>query len=102
MTITKHTTEHGYYFRYDHPRGEPPETLSAAIIMAKEVAADQARKEGKTYYLTSLPKVTSIPGPVSLYILRSDHPELLNPVMDVIVELTPKGKLALPSKPLKR
>jgi hypothetical protein len=95
MTMTEKTTEHGYYWRYDHSPDEPYETLDAAIMMAVEVAAVEARKARRTYY------VTSTPAPVALYILRSDHPELLNPAMDIMFELTPKGKAIRRPKPVR-
>lgn len=95
MTITETITEQGYYWRYDHPPGEPDETLDAAIMMAVDVAAEEARKAGKTYY------VTSTRAPVALYIVRFDHPELLNPAMNIMFELTPEGKAIRRPKPVR-
>jgi hypothetical protein len=95
MTITEKTTDHGYYWRYDHSPDEPVKTLEAALMMAADVAAAEARKARRTYY------VTATPAPVALYILRSDHPELLNPAMHVMFELTPKGKAIRRAMPVR-
>ena len=50
--ITERETPHGYWWRYTHPAGEPEETFFAATGIAASVAADQAKKRGKTYYVS--------------------------------------------------
>jgi hypothetical protein len=45
--ITERTDEHGYWWRYQHSNDEPRDTLTAAITIAGEVAANEARKSGK-------------------------------------------------------
>src|SRR5208283_113944 len=44
--ITERTDEHGYWWRYQHSNDEPRDTLTAAITIAGEVAANEARKSG--------------------------------------------------------
>jgi hypothetical protein len=38
MPITERRTKHGYYWRYEHPKGEPDETLDMAIGVAGVLA----------------------------------------------------------------
>ena len=71
MLTIKEATEHGYYERYEHSPNEPGETLTMAICVAIEIAADEARKTCKTHY------VTSTPVPVAVYVLRFDNPTSL-------------------------
>ena len=47
--ITERETPHGYWWRYSHSDGEPADTLTAVIMIAREVAASEARRRGKTY-----------------------------------------------------
>src|SRR5689334_1240216 len=49
--ITERQTEHGYWWRYEHSDDEPLATLEAAIIVAGDVAAEEALKSGKTYFV---------------------------------------------------
>ena len=91
--ITERRDAHGYYWRYDHPSGEPGDTLDAAICIAVEVAADEARRARKTHYVTSRPM------PTAVYILPCDHPELSATAMSVMFELSPKGKVIRRPKP---
>ena len=94
MPITENTTEHGYYWRYDHAPDEPQETLTMAIQVAGTVAADEARKTGKTYFVASTPA----PFP-AVYVLACDHPELSRMPISVMFELTPKGECIRRKKP---
>jgi hypothetical protein len=93
MPLTVETTEHGYYACYDHPPDEPGETLDMAIRVAVEIAADEARNTGATYY------VTSTPAPVAIYVLRCDHPELSKTAMSIMFELAPSGDIIRRPKP---
>ena len=52
--IAERETPHGYWWRYRHGDGEPGDMLEAAIMIAGEIAATEARKRGKTYYWPSL------------------------------------------------
>jgi hypothetical protein len=45
-----------------HAPGEPQDTLTAAIMVAGEVAATEARRRGKTYLVASAPEL----GPKSM------------------------------------
>ncbi len=92
LTVTE-ATEYGYYARYEHSPGEPDDTLTAAIMFAVEIASAEARKTGKTHY------VTSTPVPKAVYLLRADNPELTMVAMSVMYELTPDGKVIKRTKP---
>jgi hypothetical protein len=50
--ITKRETPHGYWWRYTHSKGESEDTWFAATGIAASIAADQARKHGKTYFVS--------------------------------------------------
>jgi len=84
--ITERRSADGYYWRYTHSPGEPQDTLTAAIMMAVEVAAEEARNAGKTYVVASTPR----PSP-AVYIFASDHPDRSNAAINVMYELTPDG-----------
>jgi hypothetical protein len=45
--ITERETPHGYWWRYSHSNDEPADTLTAAIMIAGDVAATEARRRGK-------------------------------------------------------
>lgn len=85
--ITERHDAHGYYWRYTHSPGEPDETLTIAIRVAGEVAANEARKSGKTYVVASTPQ----PSP-AVFVLAHNHPELGAVAMSVMFEFTPKGE----------
>jgi hypothetical protein len=93
MLTVKEATEYGYYARYEHSPGEPDDTLTGAIMFAVEIASDEARKTGKTHY------VTSTPVPKAIYLLRADNPELTMVAMSVMYELTPDWKVIKRTKP---
>jgi hypothetical protein len=85
--ITERRDAHGYYWRYTHSPGEPAETLDMAIMVAGEVAATEARKNGRTYVVAS----TRQPSP-AVFVLACDHPELAAIAMSVMCEFTPAGE----------
>ena len=93
MLTVKEAMEYGYYARYEHSPGEPDDTLTAAIMVAVEIASEEARKTGKTHYVTStpVPKVT--------YLLRADNPELTMVATSVMYELRPDGEVVRRAKP---
>jgi hypothetical protein len=68
--ITERMTPHGYWWRYRHSAGEPQKTLDAAIMVASEVAADEARKAGKTFVVASV----ALPA-AAVYVFAYDHPD---------------------------
>jgi hypothetical protein len=85
--ITERETPHGYWWRYAHSQDEPDDTLKAAIRVAGEVAATEARKRGKTYYVASTPQPTA-----AVYVFACDHPDAGDAAINVMLELTPSGK----------
>ena len=66
--ITACETPHGYWWRYTRSKGEPQDTLTAAIIVAAAVAAEEARRRGKTYLVASTPEPTA-----AVYVFACDH-----------------------------
>src|SRR5262249_2693291 len=92
--ITESRTAHGYYWRYTHAKDEDDETLLMAIRIAGDVAADEARKSGKTYVVASTPQ----PSP-AVYVLAADHPELSSLAMHVMYAMTPEGECIRHRKP---
>jgi len=84
--ITERTTAYGYWWRYRHSPGEPAETLDAAIMIAAEVVADEARKNGKTYVLASTPAPAA-----AVYVFAGDHPDAGKLGQNIMYELTPAG-----------
>jgi hypothetical protein len=84
--ITEKTTAHGYWWRYRHSQGEPQDTLTAAIMIASDVAATEARKTGKTYVVASTPQ----PSP-AVYVLACDHPDAGNIGINIMYEFSPTG-----------
>ena len=81
--ITERETPHGYWWRYTHSRNEPRDTLTAAIIVAGEIAAEEARKRGKTYLLASTPLPTA-----AVYVFACDHPDAKDASIEVMFEFT--------------
>jgi hypothetical protein len=84
--ITERETPHGYWWRYTHSAGEPEETFFAATGIAASVAADQAKKRGKTYYVS-----LSEPS-LAVYVFACDHPDTRNPAIHTALEITPTGE----------
>lgn len=84
--ITERRTPYGFWWRYTHAAGEPDETLVMAIRIASEVAADEARKSGKTYLVASTPRPTS-----AVYVFAGDHPDAARIDLNIMYELTPDG-----------
>ncbi|HKM69290.1 MAG TPA: hypothetical protein VJX94_04295 [Stellaceae bacterium] len=85
--ITERTDEHGYWWRYQHSNDEPRDTLTAAITIAGEVAANEARKSGKTYVVASTP----MPAP-AVYVFACDHPDASKSGISIMYQLTPGGQ----------
>src|SRR4051794_22713049 len=87
VCITERETPHGYWWRYQHADDEPQDTLLAAIMIAGDVAATEARKRGKTYYVAR-----AASGPDAIYVFAYDHPDARNAAINVIFEFTPAGE----------
>jgi hypothetical protein len=84
--ITERQTEHGYWARYQHSHDEPHVTLEAAIMVAGDIAAKEARKSGKNFVVASTP----LPAP-AIYVFAHDHPDAAKPGMNVF-EFSPGGE----------
>jgi hypothetical protein len=89
----RETTTHGYWWRYQHADDEPQDTLLAAIMIAGDVAATEARKRGKTYYVAR-----AASGPDAIYIFACDHPDARNAAINVMFEFTPRRRAHPPSR----
>jgi hypothetical protein len=85
--ITERETPHGYWWRYAHSADEPDDTLTAAIMIAGEVAATEARRRGKTYVVAR-----AATGSDAIYVFACDHPDARNAAINVMVEFTPAGE----------
>ena len=68
--ITERETPHGYWWCYQHSNSEPHDTLTTAIMVAGEVAATEARKGGKTYYVARAAFGNDV-----IYVFACDHPD---------------------------
>ena len=86
-SVTERHTAFGTWWRYTHAQDEPDDTLKAAIRVAGEVAATEARKRGKTYLVASTPLPMA-----AVYIFASDHPDAADPAINVMLEPTPSGE----------
>ena len=84
--ITAGETPHGYWWRYRHSDNEPQETLEAAIMIAGDVAAMEARKRGKTYYVAR-----AASGADAIYVFACEHPDAREASVNVMFEFTPAG-----------
>lgn len=51
------------------------------------LCCDQARKDGKTYLVASTPLPNA-----AIYIFASDHPDAVDPAINVMLELRPSGE----------
>ena len=85
--ITARETPHGYWWRYQHSEDEPQDTLQTAIMIAGEVAATEARKRGKTYYVAR-----AAAGTDTIYVFACDHPDASEAAVNVMFEFTPAGE----------
>lgn len=85
--ITERQTEHGYWWRYQHSDDEARDTLLAAIAVACEVAATEARKSGKTYVVAR-----AACGVDAIYVFACDHPDASSADVNIVFEFTPAGE----------
>jgi hypothetical protein len=84
--ITERETPHGYWWRYTHSSDEPRDTLTAAIMVAGDVAAEEARRRGKTYVVAR-----AACGADAIYVFACDHPNTANGSINVMFEFTRAG-----------
>ena len=94
--IEERRDEHGYVWTYRHSDDEPDDTLEAAIMIAAEVAADQAVKEGRTHVVALMNAPT-----VAVYMLPLGHPLIVDSALSVMFQLTPEGQCIRSQKPRK-
>jgi hypothetical protein len=85
--ITERHTEHGYWWRYQQSDGEARETLRAAIMIAGNVAATEARKSGKTFVVARAAR-----GVDAIYVFAGDHPDASSAGINIMFEFTPEGE----------
>jgi hypothetical protein len=85
--ITERETPHGYWWRYSHSNDEPADTLTAAIMIAGDVAATEARRRGKTYLVAR-----AASGADAVYVFACDHPDARNAAINVMFKFTPAGR----------
>lgn len=67
--------------------GRTGRALKAATIVAVNVAREEARERGKTYYVTLTPQPTA-----AVYVFACDRPDAGDPSINVRLELTPSGE----------
>jgi hypothetical protein len=82
--ITERQTAHGDWWRHRHSYDEPDDTLTAAIVIAAEVAADEARKSGKTNVVASTPEPSA-----AVYVFACDHPDASQADISIMYQPTP-------------
>jgi hypothetical protein len=85
--IAEQQTEHGFWWRYTPSKDEPGQNLVIALKAAAAVAAEQARKSGKTYVVA----MGLNPSP-AVYAFACDHPDTANPDMDIMFGFFPDGR----------
>jgi hypothetical protein len=85
--ITERTDEHGFWWRYEHAEGDPRDTLLAAIMIAGNVAAAEARRNGKTHVVARAAQ-----GVDAIYVFASDHPDARSAGINVMFAFTPEGE----------
>ena len=88
--IIERETPHGYWWRYQHSDDEPRDTLLTAIMVAGEVAATEARKRNKAYYVARAAYIDG--GPDAIYVFACDHPDARNASINVMFEFSPAGE----------
>jgi hypothetical protein len=94
--IRERRDDYGYIWSYEHSDDEPHDTLVSAIMIAGDVAAEEAAKDGKTYVVAS----TNAP-PVTVYVLPFGHPMISKEALSVMFQLTPEGRCIRMAKPKK-
>ena len=80
-------TADGYWWCYQHAADKPDEAMIVAMRKAGEVAAEQARKRGKTYLVAS----TRQPSP-AVYVFACDHPDAAKAGVTVLLGFPPAGE----------
>ena len=85
--ISEQRDDYGYVWSYAHTPDEPHDTLVAATMIAGDVAAVEAAKDGKTYVVALM----NAPS-VAVYALPLGHPMIVNRALSIIYQLTPDGR----------
>jgi hypothetical protein len=70
-----------------HPENEPRDALTTAIDMARDVAAQEALKSGKTYLVASTPEPAR-----AVYVFASDHPDASKAGIEIMFEVKPESQ----------
>ena len=76
----------GYWWRYRQSEGEPDKTLRGAMIIAADIAAEQARRIGERLIIAS-----SAGPPAAIYVFDCNHPDAHNTALTPLYEFTPGG-----------
>lgn len=84
--IVEAHTPAGYWWRYRQSEGEPDKTLRGAMILAAEIAAEQARRTGLPLIIAS-----SAGPPAAIYVFDCNHPDAHNAALTPLYEFTPGG-----------
>jgi predicted Zn-dependent protease len=94
--ISEHRDDYGYVWSYEHTPDEPHDTFVSAIMIAGDVAAEEAAKDRKTYV------VALMNGPsVAVFALPFGHPMIVNRALSVVYQFTPDGRCIRSPKPWK-
>jgi len=76
----------GYWWRYRQSEAEPDKTLCGAMIVAADIAAEQARRIGERLIIAS-----SAGPPAAIYVFDCNHPDAHNAALTPLYEFTPSG-----------
>jgi hypothetical protein len=99
-SVTKSISEYrdlcGYVRRYEHTPDEPHDTLVAAIMIAGEVAGEEADKDGNTYVVAA-----TNPPAVAVYVLPFGHPMISEKGLSIMYQRAAGGKCIRMPKPQK-
>src|SRR5262249_6257215 len=94
--IVSYYDDYGFVFSYEHSDDEPEETLLAATVIAMNVAAEQAVKEGRTYVVASTPEPS-----YTVFVLPFGHPLIVKRALSVMNQTMPDGQRVRSRKPKK-
>jgi hypothetical protein len=94
--ISENRDLYGYVWMYEHTPDEPEDTMTAAIMIACEVAGMEADKDGKTYIVAS----TNAPS-VAVYALPFGHPMISEKAMNIMFQRAAGGQCIRMPKPKK-
>jgi hypothetical protein len=93
--IAERRDQHGFWWRYEHAEDEPRDTLLSAIMIAGNVAAQEARSSGKSYVVAR-----AATGADAIYVFAGDHPDARSAGINVMFGFTPDGdRIRRPATP---